>query len=113
MQNSFFVRLDPPSLRWRGDAQAGACLEAVDRFFVPASGSHTRAEVGVASQAAKPPPAQSRTSPRSVGCGHVARQDHLSLRRDVGVVGRFNDEQIAALTWPRQDNHVSVIELTY
>ena len=29
------------------------------------------------------------------------------------VVGRFNDEQIAALTWPRQDNHVSVIELTY
>jgi triacylglycerol lipase len=29
------------------------------------------------------------------------------------VVGRFNDEQIAARTWPLQDNHVSVIELTY
>ena len=29
------------------------------------------------------------------------------------VVGRFNDEQIAARTWPRQDNHVSVIELTF
>jgi triacylglycerol lipase len=29
------------------------------------------------------------------------------------VIGRFNDEQIAARTWPRQDNHVSVIELTY
>ena len=29
------------------------------------------------------------------------------------VVGRFNDEEIAALTWPLKDNHVSVIELTY
>lgn len=29
------------------------------------------------------------------------------------VVGRFNDEQIPALTWPRPDNHVSVIEFTY
>jgi triacylglycerol lipase len=29
------------------------------------------------------------------------------------VLGRFNDEQIAARTWPLQDNHVSVIELTY
>ena len=29
------------------------------------------------------------------------------------VVGRFNDEQIAARTWPLKDNHVSVIELTY
>jgi triacylglycerol lipase len=30
-----------------------------------------------------------------------------------GVVGSFNGEQIAARTWPRQDNQVSVIELTY
>jgi pimeloyl-ACP methyl ester carboxylesterase len=29
------------------------------------------------------------------------------------VAGRFNDEQIVVRTWPRQDNHVSVIELTY
>jgi triacylglycerol lipase len=29
------------------------------------------------------------------------------------VVGRFDDEQIVARTWPRQDDHVSVIELTY
>jgi pimeloyl-ACP methyl ester carboxylesterase len=29
------------------------------------------------------------------------------------VVGRFNDEQIAARTWPMKDNRVSVIELTY
>ena len=29
------------------------------------------------------------------------------------VVGRFNDEQITARTWPLPDNHVSVIELTY
>jgi triacylglycerol lipase len=29
------------------------------------------------------------------------------------VVGSFNGEQIAARTWPREDNHVSVIEFTY
>lgn len=29
------------------------------------------------------------------------------------VMGSFNGEQITARTWPRQDNHVSVIELTY
>jgi pimeloyl-ACP methyl ester carboxylesterase len=29
------------------------------------------------------------------------------------VVGRFEAEQITARTWPGQDNHVSVIELTY
>jgi hypothetical protein len=29
------------------------------------------------------------------------------------VVGRFEAEQVTARTWPRQDNHVSVIELTY
>jgi triacylglycerol lipase len=29
------------------------------------------------------------------------------------VAGRFNDEQIAARTWPRQGNHLSVIEFTY
>src|SRR5262245_6200442 len=29
------------------------------------------------------------------------------------VVGRFETEQITARTWPRQENHLSVIELTY
>jgi pimeloyl-ACP methyl ester carboxylesterase len=29
------------------------------------------------------------------------------------VVGRFNNEEIAARTWPLQNKHVSVIELTY
>jgi hypothetical protein len=29
------------------------------------------------------------------------------------VVGRFNNEAISARTWPLQNKHVSVIELTY
>ena len=29
------------------------------------------------------------------------------------VIGKFNDEEITARTWPMHDNHVTVIELTY
>jgi triacylglycerol lipase len=55
------------------------------------------------------PPAAIAPGVPSVSSARLA----LPAEPQQSVVGRFNDEQIAARTWPRQDNQVSLIELTY